>query len=128
MSPVEFYIPFQSDGLVLVAEVDERLVGFAACQACADALHLWELAVRHDVQRRGLGRALLGAALDLARTRGLPAVTLSTFREIPWNAPFYRTLGFREVEALNERLSVIRLREELLGLPGARRVFLRAEV
>lgn len=128
VSPVEFYIPFQSDGLVLVAEGETGIDGFAACQACADALHLWELAVRHDAQRRGLGRGLVTATLDLARARGLPAVTLSTFREIAWNAPFYRSLGFREVETLNDRLAVIRLREELLGLPVARRVFMRAAV
>ena len=24
-------------------------------------------------------------------------MTLSTFRDLPWNAPFYRTLGFREL-------------------------------
>ena len=36
------------------------------------------------------------AARALARARGLPAVTLSTFREIPWNAPFYAAYGFRD--------------------------------
>lgn len=128
VSPVEFYIPFQTDGLVLVSDGPDGLTGFSACQACEDALHLWELAVRHDAQQQGLGRALVEATLALARARRLPAVTLSTFREIPWNAPFYRRLGFQDVppEAMNARLSAIRLREELLGLPVARRVFLSA--
>ena len=127
---MEFYIPFQTDGLVLVAEVEGVLSGFAACQACADALHLWELAVRHDAQGQGLGKALIGATMDLARARGLPAVTLRTFRAIPWNGPFYARMGFREVpvEARGERLSVIRLREELLGLPVDRRLFMRAPI
>ncbi|WP_293676116.1 GNAT family N-acetyltransferase [uncultured Phenylobacterium sp.] len=128
MSPVEFYIPFQSDGLVLVAEANGVLAGFSACQACADALHLWELAVRHDAQGQGIGRGLVAATFALARARDLPAVTLSTFREIPWNAPFYARMGFRELTELNPRLGVIHLREELLGLPVARRVFMRAEV
>ncbi|WP_337185297.1 GNAT family N-acetyltransferase [Phenylobacterium sp.] len=127
---MEFYIPFQTDGLVLVAEAEGALSGFAACQACADALHLWELAVRHDAQGQGLGKALIGATLELARARGLPAVTLSTFREIPWNGPFYARMGFREVpvEVLNARLQVIRQREALLGLPVDRRLFMRASV
>ncbi|WP_309605488.1 GNAT family N-acetyltransferase [Phenylobacterium sp.] len=92
VSPVDFYIPFQTDGLVLVAE-DHGLLGFAACQACADGLHLWELAVRQEWQGQGVGRQLMRATIELARLRGLPAVTLSTFRHIAWNAPFYAQLG-----------------------------------
>ena len=110
---------------MLVAETDGALAGFSACP---DALHLWELAVRRDAQGKGLGKALVEATLALARARGLPAVTLSTFREIPWNAPFYARMGFRELPELNPRLAVIQLREDLLGLPVARRVFMRAEV
>lgn len=119
MGAPEFYIPFQSDGLVLVAEDDDaRLAGFAACQACEDALHLWELAVRRDRQGSGIGRALVEATIALARRRGLPAVTLSTFRDIAWNAPFYAKLGFVELgpAELNARLDVIREREAALGL------------
>jgi ribosomal protein S18 acetylase RimI-like enzyme len=127
VSPVEFYIPFQTDGLVLVAEDAGEIVGFAACQACADALHLWELAVRHDRQGRGIGRALVLACADLGRRRALPGVTLSTFRDIAWNGPFYRGLGFVEVAegALNPRLSLIRRREADLGLDVANRCAMR---
>jgi ribosomal protein S18 acetylase RimI-like enzyme len=127
VSPVEFYIPFQTDGLVLVAEDADAVVGFAACQACADALHLWELAVRHDRQGQGIGRQLVRACADLARRRSLSAVTLSTFRDIPWNGPFYRGLGFSEVarEQLNPRLAAIRRREAELGLDVEARCAMR---
>jgi GNAT superfamily N-acetyltransferase len=127
---VEFYIPFQTDGLVLVADDGERLLGFAACQACADALHLWELAVRREAQGQGVGKALVEATLGLARLRGLPAVTLSTFRDIPWNGPFYARMGFAEtpLARLNTRLETIRQREVLLGLPADRRIFMRADL
>lgn len=130
MSPPEFYVPFQADGLVLVALDDGALVGFAACQACADALHLWELAVRHDAQGRGIGRALLDAVAVLARRRGLPAVTLSTFRDIPWNAPFYARRGFAEIAEceMNARLRIIREREASLGLDVDNRCAMRLAV
>ena len=130
MSPVEFYIPFQTDGLVLVATRLGSLIGFAACQTCADALHLWELAVRHEAQGQGSGRALMKATLDLASARRLPSVTLSTFRDIPWNAPFYASMGFKAlaVNDLNPRLTLIRQREALLGLPVERRVAMRADL
>jgi GNAT superfamily N-acetyltransferase len=113
-----------------VVETGDGLVGFAACQACADALHLWELAVRHKAQGQGVGTALVQATLNLARDRGLPAVTLSTFREIPWNGPFYARMGFVETPAatLNARLEIIRQREALLGLPVDRRMFMRADL
>ena len=129
VSPLEFYIPFQTDGLVLVAE-DDGLIGFAAAQACADALHLWELAVRHERQRQGVGRALMRATIELARRRGLPAVTLSTFRHIAWNAPFYARLGFSEVATgdLNPRLTAIRDREAALGLDTDARCAMRLVV
>lgn len=130
MSPPEFYIPFQTDGLVLVAADEGALVGFAACQACADALHLWELAVRHDAQGRGIGRALLDEVAALARSHALPAVTLSTFRDIPWNAPFYARRGFVELalDELNARLRIVRDREASLGLDVASRCAMRLVV
>lgn len=116
----------QTDGLVLVAE-DDGLIGFVACQACADALHIWELAVVRERQGHGVGRDLMAATIRLARRRGLPAVTLSTFRHIVWNAPFYARLGFSEVKSadLNPRLAAITDREAALGLDVAARCAMR---
>lgn len=127
VNPVEFYVPFQTDGLVLVAQEADELVGFVASQVCEDALHLWELAVRRERQARGVGRSLVLASVDLARRRRLTAVTLSTFRDIAWNAPFYGRLGFAELpaEALNPRLAAIRERERALGLDVANRCAMR---
>ena len=89
--------PFAAQGLVWVVEDGGRLIGFATCEAFEHELHLWELAVRHEVQGKGVGRALIAAIADEARARRLPAVTLTTFRDIPWNAPYYARLGFREL-------------------------------
>ena len=36
---------------------------------------------------------------DWAARQGLPAMTLVTFRGVPWNAPYYERLGFRELAA-----------------------------
>lgn len=47
-------------------------------------------------QGRGIGRALLAHAADWARTHGFTALSLTTFRNVPWNAPFYASFGFRE--------------------------------
>lgn len=53
-----------------------------------------------------------------ARRRGLPAVTLITFRDVPWNCPYYERLGFRVVEQkrLTPGLRALVAREAKLGL------------
>ena len=53
-----------------------------------------EVSVRHDSQGNGLGRRLVEAAMEYAQSEGLRCVTLTTFAEVPWNAPFYERLGF----------------------------------
>ena len=79
---------------VLVAEVESAVVGFAALDE-ADALgYLAELAVLPAFGRRGVGSALLSAACSWAVRRGFPAITLTTFTDVPWNAPWYLARGF----------------------------------
>ena len=101
--------------------------GFAFAEPFEDALHLWELAVRLDAQRQGAGRALVMAVAADARARNLPAVTLTTFRDIPWNGPFYARLGFIEVPhaEANPRLGGLRAHEASLGLDVANRCAMR---
>ncbi|WP_293365924.1 GNAT family N-acetyltransferase [Phenylobacterium sp.] len=112
---------------VWVAADADQPVAFAATERFEDALHLWELAVRRDAQRRGVGRALLAAVVADAAARGLAAVTLTTFREIAWNGPLYRRLGFVELSEaeLNPRLTAVRAREAALGLDVANRCAMR---
>jgi ribosomal protein S18 acetylase RimI-like enzyme len=37
--------------------------------------------------RRGVGRALIDHLADHARATGAPALTLTTFADVPWNGP-----------------------------------------
>lgn len=99
VTPADAYPPLIASGLVWVALTGDSPAGFVACEAFDDALHVWELAVRHDRQGRGLGRSLMRAAIEAAAARHLPVVTLTTFLNIPWNAPFYESLGFRVIAA-----------------------------
>jgi RimJ/RimL family protein N-acetyltransferase len=105
----------------------DRPVGFALVEELAGAAHLDELDVHPAHGRRGLGAALVGAVCDGARARGLPAVTLTTFRELAWNAPFYRGLGFRALEPqeLGPALEALVADEDAAGLPAAERVVMR---
>ena len=102
---------------VWVAENDGILAGFVSSERHQAELHLLELAVRLECQRRGIGRNLLNAAIQAARDMGCVAVTLTTFRNVIWNAPFYRRrFGFEIIEAPPPRLSAILAAEAERGL------------
>ncbi|MFP3992427.1 GNAT family N-acetyltransferase [Streptomyces sp. E11-3] len=63
-----------------------------------DALHIEQVSVHPDAAGRGLGRTLIAYAAERAREEGLTALTLTTFAEVPWNAPYYTRLGFHTLQ------------------------------
>lgn len=112
--PLEVAVRAQSDGLLWVSEADERVVGFALCWRCGDALHLRELDVHPEWMGRGLGKALVEHVATEAARRGCRWVTLTTFREVAWNAPLYLRWGFVELDVaeMPSWLSAIREDED----------------
>jgi GNAT superfamily N-acetyltransferase len=93
-------IEAQQAGLLWVAlSVDASPVGFAKVGRLDATAHLEEIDVHPAHGRRGIGTALVETVCRWAHTEGLSAVTLTTFRNVPWNAPFYARLGFRAVAA-----------------------------
>ena len=80
---------------------------------------------RADHARRGIGAALLDHVGRWAVSRGLDALTLTTFRDIPWNAPYYHRLGFHEVVDLSPGLAAVVAAAAARGLDPATRVCLR---
>jgi GNAT superfamily N-acetyltransferase len=84
-------------GLSFIAEVDGRSAGFVMGVMHEADAYLHELDVERAHQRKGFGALLVRAFADAARAKGARAVYLSTFRDPPWNAPFYGRLGFSEV-------------------------------
>ncbi|AAZ54839.1 probable acetyltransferase [Thermobifida fusca YX] len=83
---------FDQAAAVLVA--GRPPVGFAALTVLDGAAHLEQLSVHPDYGRRGIGTALLTAACAYAQEHGSPWITLTTFRDLPWNAPWYARHGF----------------------------------
>ena len=87
------------------------------------ALHIEQVSVHPDHAGRRIGRDLIEHAARLAGT----AVTLTTFADVPWNAPYYERLGFRRLAdaELTDGLRRIRRREAAHGLDRWPRVVMR---
>jgi len=75
-------------------------VGFALVELDGNLPHLEEIDVHPLYGRRGVGTALVKAVCAWARDRGYAGITLTTYRDIPWNAPFYASLGFEVLSAV----------------------------
>ena len=109
---------------------DDVPVGFVILLHIDDVIHVEELDVLPKFGRRGIGTALLEHACRWGNKNGFIAATLSTFRDIPWNAPFYEKHGFRilEPQEFTDRMMAMRHTEASNGLPIEKRVIMRREL
>ena len=127
--------PFDADELaaaviVFVATPDDggdEPLGYAMVELVDDHAHLEQLSVLPEHGGRGIGTELLDAVARWASSQGHPEITLTTFRDVPFNAPLYAKLGYEVVpedewtDALRERVA----HEATLGLDPTARVVMR---
>ncbi|GAA3377152.1 GNAT family N-acetyltransferase [Streptomyces sannanensis] len=128
---VEELAVFQRAGRVWVG-VDSvgTPMGFVAVDLLDGCAHIEQVSVHPSAGGRGLGRRLIDHVASWAADMRLPALTLSTFRTVPWNAPYYRRLGFSELEAeqITPGLRSAMEAEAALGLDLSTRVCMRRSV
>ncbi|WP_427196552.1 GNAT family N-acetyltransferase [Morganella morganii] len=80
-------------------------------------LHIDELSVSAAHQRQGLGRQLIERVQNVAIARGCASVTLTTFRDVAWNRPYYEHLGFEVCDVSRApALEAVMLKEAEYGL------------
>ena len=97
---VEFFGKAQQAGHLWVAVAPAGdIIGFALVVDVCGYAHLDELDVLPSHGRQGIGSALVATVCSWAKDAGYPAVTLRTFRDVPWNGPFYQRQGFRVVDS-----------------------------
>ena len=128
VTPVEHLQTAQRDGRLWVALSGDMPVGFALVEMLEpDAAHLEEIDVHPEHGRRGLGTRLVRRICRWAEARRLGAVTLTTFRDVLWNMPFYARLGFEEVApgGITPALHEVLEDEARRGLDPGRRVVMR---
>ncbi|MEN0067392.1 MAG: GNAT family N-acetyltransferase [Myxococcota bacterium] len=119
-----------ADRLFVLADEADVPIAFALCETHGDALHLHELGVMPQLQGRGLGRRLLGHVATTARAQGARRVTLTTYRDVSFNGPFYTRYGFVVLppDTLPNWLAQIRKEEAAAGLDVKPRIAMALDV
>jgi GNAT superfamily N-acetyltransferase len=117
---------FQAGRVWVAIDCYEIVVGYAIAREVDDTLYLQQIDVEPEHGRRGIGSALITTVCDWAQQQGYSIVSLSTFRDLPWNAPFYSKMGFHPVDEaeLTTGFQQIRLKELEAGLPIVDRVIM----
>ena len=99
-----------------VLVVGRPVVGFAVLERVDGDVHLEQLSVHPSAMRQGLGAALLSSSADGARAAGARRVTLLTYADVPWNAPWYARHGWQVTDELGPQLRALAEHEVELGL------------
>jgi GNAT superfamily N-acetyltransferase len=115
---------------VWVAVRDGVPVAFAVAAVVDGCAHVEQISVHPDHSRLGIGRRLLDHIEQWAARRGLAALTLTTFRAVPWNGPYYERLGFRVLspDEITPGLAAAVAEEAERGLDTSARVCMRRDI
>jgi GNAT superfamily N-acetyltransferase len=121
---------FQAGQVWVVVDQKNTVIGYAVTREVDDTLYLQEIDIEPKHGRKGLGYALVNTVRSWAKLSGYVVMSLSTFRDIPWNAPFYSKLGFRILDRseLTAGFQQIRMQEHEAGLPVSERVIMHCEL
>ncbi|WP_399066376.1 GNAT family N-acetyltransferase [Streptomyces winkii] len=111
-------------------DAGDRPVAYLLTELVDGNAHIEQVSVHPDSAHRRIGRALIEHVAGRAEAAGLPALTLCTFAEVPWNAPYYERCGFRVLpeDELTPGLRRIRAEEARAGLDRWPRVCMRREL
>lgn len=129
--PAHELLAYQRAGHAWVATDDgDEPIAYLVLDIVDESAHVEQVSVDPPCAHHRLGQALLDAAAAWAREQGLAAMTLTTFADVPWNAPYYVRLGFRVVpeQEWTPGLRRIRDHETATGLYVWPRVVMRRPI
>ncbi|KFU81361.1 Acetyltransferase (GNAT) domain-containing protein [Amycolatopsis lurida] len=118
---------FQRANRAWVWDAGDGPVAYLLAEVVDGHGHIEQVSVHPAHARRGLGRRLIEHAAEWASREGLAGLTLTTYAEVPWNAPYYARLGFvtLDEESLTDGLRAVRDHEIARGLDAWPRVTMR---
>jgi GNAT superfamily N-acetyltransferase len=119
--------PAQFAAALVVLVAGDPPVGLCRIDPVGDGAHLDQLSVHPEHGRRGIGRTLLRAGIGWAEAHDFRELTLATYRDVPWNGPFYASEGFVEIAPADDWLVAHALAPEdpVMARYGARIVMAR---
>lgn len=126
--PLEELARYQQAGLAWVAvDATDVPVAYLIADRVDGNLHVEQVSVHPDSAHRRIGRSLLEHLAERAVAEAVPALTLTTFAEVPWNAPYYARCGFEPLDdaELGAGLRKIRDQEAAHGLDRWPRLCMR---
>src|SRR4051794_21223842 len=71
----------------------DRPIGYLMLDVVDGDAHVEQVSVHPDYAHHRIGQALLDVAEVWARERQMTALTVTTYAQVPWNAPYYQRLG-----------------------------------
>ena len=122
--------PYLDGGRAWVADEDGTVTGYLIASIVGDEAHIDQVSVHSDFARRGIGAALIEELERWARSQELSGLSLTTYRDVTWNAPYYARLGFHVVPDadLTDALRANRAHEADLGLDEWPRVVMTRDI
>jgi predicted N-acetyltransferase YhbS len=116
--------------VIVAVNAEATCAGFVMFEPQPLRIYVQELDVLTSHAGQRIGAALIEQVAQIARGQRLKQLILSTFREVPWNAPYYRRLGFREIEEAELDAALIARRDAHIarGLDESKRVFMRRDL
>ena len=95
-------------------------VGYILSDVVDGCAHIEQVSVAPAYARRGIGAALINYLDARAAAENRPALTLTTFRDVPWNAPYYTRLGFAVLGPAEQGPELrARVQQEASSIPSA---------
>jgi GNAT superfamily N-acetyltransferase len=123
--------PYLRDGRAWVAtDSADNPIAYILAEPVDGWAHIEQVTVHPSQSRKGLGSALIDHVELWAEGYGLSGMTLTTFRDVPWNAPYYERLGFSPLpeQAWSDGLHRIVQEEVQHGLAAWPRVVMQREI
>ena len=105
-------------GTVWVAELDGKVHGYVRASELDGRAHVDQVSVRPAYGRRGTGRRLVARVSTWGQEQGLVGTTLTTFRDVDFNGPYYARLGFRELAEDERGPGLVAVMEHEATIPG----------
>jgi predicted N-acetyltransferase YhbS len=116
--------------IIVAVAADATCAGFVMFEPQPTRIYVQELDVLTSHAGQRIGAALIEQVAQIARAQRLTQLILSTYREVPWNAPYYRRLGFRDIEEAELDAALIARCDAHIarGLDESKRVFMRRDL